>query len=226
MKDLAPFTDAHRRQLEAERPFIWLYEIEKAGDPPTRYRLTNFTEQVAFGVSSGGDRRIYSPAPIVHGPIEEGSDGSLPKFTFTIANAGAIMASTVDGENGFVEQPVRLILISAYELANPDAAIIEQGEIESCSITSSEITFAVTAFNLFELQYPAFLYARRRCRYETFGGAECGYNANASGAGFSSCPKTLEACEERGDDEEARGLARQHPARFGGFPGVPRAGRG
>ena len=41
-------------------------------------------------------------------------------------------------------------------------------------------------------------------------------------AAYTTCPKTLGACIARGQDHAARGLPVLHPARFGGFPGIPR----
>lgn len=221
---LEPITNLHRSQLESEAPWIWLYELETLDDPPKRFRLTNFTQSVEYGENAAGERLRYSPAPIVHGDVTTDTDGSLPTMTITVGHAGPMVASTVDDANGFVGQPVRIMLVSSFELENPDAAIIQEGEVVSASITSEGIAFKISAFNLFQLQFPPFIFARRRCRY-IFGGPECGYNITASGAAFSTCPKTLDACEDRGDDEVARSLPRRHPSRFGGWPGIPRAGR-
>ena len=223
-KKLTPLTEIHRQQLESEAPFIWLYEIEVPGDPVSRYRLTNFTEDVFFKRSSSGARLKFSAAPIVHGDIIETSDGSLPKFSVTIGNTGAIMARTVDAADGFVDQPVTVSLVSIHELDNPSAALTETGEVESATITREGLAFNISPFNLYALQFPPFIYVRRRCRYAEFGGSRCGYLVNAPGAAFSECGFTYEDCGKRGDDEVARGLPRLHPRRFGGFPGIPRAG--
>ena len=222
--DLTPLTDVHRNQLESEAPWIWLYELEVAGDPPTRYRLTNFTQSVEYGTASDGSRLRYSPAPIVHGEITTTADGDLPSMTITVGNAGPILSSTVDAADGFVGQPIRLMLVSSLELENPDAAIVQIGEVIAASVRGDSISFRVSAFNLFQLQFPPFIFTRRRCRY-IFGSGECGYNTTAAGAGFTTCNKTLTDCEARGVDETDRGLPLKHPSRFGGWPGIPRAGR-
>ena len=221
MRDLSFVTETHRSQLTTQAPFIWLYELQVPGDPPTRYRLTNFTERVLFDQTTGGRDLVYYPAPIVQSPVEEGTDGSLPSITITVANTGPIMASIIDAADGFIGQPVSIMLVSSFELSNPDAAIRQDGEVISASISSESISFKVSAFNLFQLQFPPNVYRRRRCRWG-FGSTECGYVANAAGAAFSSCGKTIGDCEERGNEEESRGLTKLHPARFGAFPGVPR----
>ena len=223
-RDLTPITSLHAQQLEAEAPWVWLYELETLDSPPKRYRLTNFIQAIEFGANAAGDRLRYSPAPIIHSDIEEGTDGSLPTITITVGHAGPLVGSTIDASAGFVGQPFRMSLVSTYELENPSAAVTENGEVVAATVTSRGIAFKVSAFNLYQLQHPPFLYARRRCRV-IFGSGECGYNKDAAGAAFTSCTNTLEACEERGDDEVSRGLARLHPRRFGGWPGIPRSGR-
>ena len=222
--DFTVFGDAHSNQLEAEAPWIWLYELQTADDPPQRYRMTNFTESVEFGMNSSGEPLTYSPTPIIHSDVEEATDGSLPTITITVGHAGPIVASTVDAANGFVGQPIRITLVSSFDLGASAASIRQNGEVVAASITPQGIAFRVSAFNLYQLQFPPFIFARRRCRW-IFGSSECGYNTNAVGAGFSICEKTLDACRARGDDEVSLGLPRQHPARFGGWPGIPRAGR-
>jgi len=214
----------HLNQLEAEAPWIWLYELQTTDDPPKRYRMTNFTESVEFGMNLSGEPLTYSPTPIIHSDVEEGSDGSLPTITITVGHAGPIVASTVDAANGFVGQPIRIMLVSSLDLSASKAVIRQDGEVVAASITPRGIAFRISAFNLYQLQFPPYIFARRRCRW-IFGSAECGYNTDAVGAGFSVCEKTLDACRARGDDEVSLGLPRQHPARFGGWPGIPRAGR-
>lgn len=225
MRDLTPLTDLHRSQLEAELPFIWLYELQTKDDPPQRYRLTNFTDSVQFGQNSAGEPLIYTPAPIVHGTVEATSDGSLPTLDIQIANTGPMFASTIDAADGYVDCPVRILLVSSLELSNPDAAIIEEGVVQSVAIKRGGIVFKVSAFNLYQQQFPPFIYSRRRCRW-MFGSAECGYNASHPLASYVDCNQTVEDCDLRGADEEENGLTRLHPARFGGWPGIPRAGRG
>lgn len=211
----------HAQQLEVEAPWVWLYELQTTEDPPRRYRLTNNTQAVDFGENAAGDALRYYPAPIVHSEVEEQTDGSLPTITITVGNAGALTGSVLDASLGFVGQPVRIQLVSSLDLANPVPAIRQEGEVVSATVKSDAISFEVSAFNLYQLQFPPFVYSRRRCRW-VFGSGECGYDLDASGAAFTTCGKTLENCKERGADELARGLPQLHPARFGGFPGIPR----
>lgn len=221
MKDLSTITAEHAQQLEAENPFVWLYEMQTKEDPPRRYRVTNALSTVLFGENSDGDRLAYEPVPVVHGQVEENSEGSLPSISITFANTGPIFARSFDDADGFVGQPFSITLVSTLELGNPGAAVTESGEVISASISSESVTIQVSAFNLYRQEFPPFIHTRLSCRHR-FGSAACGYLITAPGAGFTECPKTFPACEARGDDEVARGLPRLHPRRFGGFPGIPR----
>ena len=221
MQELSNLTELHRNQLEVEAPFIWLYELETSEVTPRRYRITNFEQRVGFDANSAGERLIYEPAPVVHGDIQQNTEGSLPTITVTVANTGPILGTAFDDADGFVGQPFRIILVSAYELDNPEAALIQDGEVTACSISRDSITLSVSAFNLYQQEFPPFVFARRRCRY-SFGTGACGYRTDAVGAAFTDCAKTIEACTARGADETSRGLVAQHPSRFGAFPGVPR----
>ncbi|MCH9838463.1 hypothetical protein K0U83_22570, partial [bacterium] len=214
----------HANQLETQAPWIWLYELQTKDEPPQRYRLTNFNQSVEFGLNSTGSPLVYSPAPITHGEVEENTEGSLPTIPITLGHAGPFIGSVMDSSDGFVGQPVRIMLVSSLDISTGRPAVTQNGEVVSASIKSEGIVLQVSAFNLYQLQFPPFVHSRRRCRW-IFGSTECGYNVDSPGAGFSTCNKTLANCEERGLDEVAQGFAQNHPERFGGFPGIPRAGR-
>lgn len=221
MKNLDNLTTEHKNQLESEEPWIWLFEFETPTNE--RYRLTNYTQKVEFGEDANGEPLVYYPASIVHGGIDQDSDGGLPTIKVTIATGGAFwLTSEIDTNGGFIDMRAKVIVISSRALDNPSAAVIEEARIVSASMNNEAVQLELSAFNLFRARLPRFLYSRGRCRW-IFGSLECGYNINTGT--FSTCTYTLEACEERGDDEVAAGLDRQHPARFGGFPGIPRGQR-
>lgn len=226
-RSVSPIATAHKNQLDSEFPFIWLFELQTNDDPPQRYRLTNFTRQVAWGEDSSGSAIIYYPAPVTHSGIEQGSDGDLPTISVTVPTGGLFeIAIAVEKHNGFVGNSGRIVIISSIDIENPVAVMDQPTTVTDCSMDSKAITLRMSAYNVYRLQAPPFLYAKRNCRW-IFGSAECGYNLNASGAAYSSCERTLAACTLRGDDEDANVNVgtRQHPDRFGGFPGVPRPRR-
>ena len=221
MKSLDNLSTEHKNQLESEEPWIWLFEFEDPGGD--RYRLTNYPQIVNFGEDVNGDPIPYYPAPIAHNGIEQDGEGGIPTIKVSMATGGAYWLTTkIDQNGGFVNMRAKIIVVSSRSLDSGDAAIIEEARIVSAAMNHEVITVELSAFNLFRARLPRFLYSRRRCRW-IFGSVECGYNIAAGS--FTECTYTLEACEERGDDEVASGFERKHPARFGAFPGIPKGGR-
>jgi phage-related protein len=221
VKNLDNLTTEHKNQLESEDPFIWLFEFEV----PTgeRYRLTNYPEKVEFGEDESGDPLVYYPAPIAHSGIDQDGEGGLPTIKVSLATGGAYwLTSVIDENDGLINMRAKVIIVSSRALDDGNAAVIEEARIIGATMNHEVVTVELSAYNLFRARLPRFLYSRRRCRW-IFGSLECGYNINLGS--FNNCTYTLEACEERGDDEVANGLERQHPARFGGFPGIPRGSR-
>ena len=77
-RDLGTVQTGEQTTLRAENPWIWLYEVEVPTDPPTRFRLTNYTEDVEYGFDGASDPIIYSRFPVSAGDIVQGKDGDLP----------------------------------------------------------------------------------------------------------------------------------------------------
>lgn len=235
-RDLTTLTRAHKNQLRREMPFIWLFGLQDT--PGTdRYRFASYPQIVHFGEDSDGDSLKWYPAPITHGGIEQDGEGGLPTIEISLANASLEIAPTVDSSDGFIGREVEIHVVSALQLDDPEASVSELAEVISCSMTAEVVTFQVAAYNLFQAQFPPFLFSKYKCRWR-FGSAGCGYNLNATGAGYEDCGVevggtrvadgfTLEACTLAGDDEEANANVgvRQHPKLAGLFPGMPRPGR-
>ena len=223
MRDVTAETSAHMKQLRDEFPWIWLYEIEAPTDPKTRYRLTNFTKAVAFGTTSGGAPITYSPFPIVHSQISSTIDGDLPKFQLTCAVFPELL-EVLNQFIGLTDSPIVVRLVHINELDTGAGAFESRGEIQSCAITSKQVSLSIGAPNLMEAIVPPLRYTRDGCNHERYGDSGCGYdltNATLASA-FPTCPKDYDACAARGDAEVSAGLARQHPQRIDGFRSIPR----
>lgn len=215
------------RQLEEEWPFIWLLSVEVPTNPATRYRLTNYDTAVEHDFSSLGVPLVWSPFPIVHGPIRLDGRGELPRMEFQISNSSLELVQVLDDYDGLDGQPVSIKFISVLELADPGAGLRFDGQVAACRSTSDRVTFDVSAANLERAVAPAERYMRFHCRYSDYGGPRCGYdltNATLESA-FPTCQKTLAACRAHGDAEVAAGLPRLHPRRGGFYPGIPRVSR-
>ena len=221
-----PTLEQAKGRLRDMLPWIWLVEVEVPTSPPTRYRFASNLEPVNFGVNSDGDPLTYSPFPIHVGEVRQTAEGDIPTIDVTVYNAERVVGFAVDEYDGLIGQPVKIILVSVSDLSNPASRIEERAEIQGVTVSAEAVTFTLSAYSLYRAQLPAFRHVSRSCRWQ-YGSAPCGYQLVAGatesvGGGFSTCPKTVEACEERGADELARGATVLHPQRFGGFPGIPR----
>lgn len=216
-------------RLYGADPVLWLYEVEVPSTPLTRYRFAANTEPIPFGTNPAtGDPHIYYPASVTHEGIEQDREGTLPEITITAAASPFDIAHEIDRYGGLDDAPVTIILTSALELNNPARAVRWQGRVLRCSVDAgpdARVSIVVASHNLYAAHLPPFRYPGTRCGWAVFGSVGCGYvipptPTNAVGGGFDFCPKLLDACVERGQDEAARGVPVRHPLRMRMFRGT------
>lgn len=224
---LTTLMQEHRNQLRQEWPWVWLYELEVPTDPVTRVRLTNMPQPVTFGVDSAGAPITYAPFPIVHGGIKKTASGDIPTMGVSIANVTREIGLLFDRHDGLDGAPAVIRLVNMADLDNPKAQLEERAEVRGCSVKARIVTVTLSAYSLYRAKVPSQRYVSSVCRYAKFGDEQCGYRIPASpgetvGTGFSTCSRRRTDCEERGEDEAARGLPQVHPKRWGAFPGMRR----
>lgn len=213
--------EADGRALQAPSGFAWLAEVEVPTDPLTRLRITSNNEQVDFGASLEGEPVGYVPWPMTIGKITRTKKGDLPQLTLAVSNAKRVLPSYLELYDGLVGQPAVVQLVSLGELGNASATLRFDGEVMGTEVSVEQVTFTIGSLNLKGMTFPAQRFVAEHCRFR-FGGAKCGYNVNDPLATFTTCPRSYQACVERGDDEEDVMLVtRQHPERFGGWRAIP-----
>jgi len=230
LKALTGVLERHRNQLRDHLPWVWLYELEVPSSTPVRIRITSYTEPVDFGVDAQGGPVTYYPFPVVHGGWRETAEGDLPTVEVTVANVSREVGLLVEQYGGFIGRPAVIRLVNVADLGNTGSQLLERAEVRGVAVSAEACTFTLSAYGLYQRKCPPWRYVPLTCRWQ-FGGPECGYVIpsganNTIGGGFNRCPKSLSACETRGDDEVARSLSRGHPKRFGGWPGIPRQAAG
>ncbi len=223
---LTTLMQEHRSQLRLEYPWVWLYELEVPTDPITRVRLTNNPTPVHFGQETDGTAIVYSPFPIVHSGIRKTAAGDIPTIGVSVGNVTREIGRLIDTHDGLDGAPATIRLVSLADLENPKAQLEERAEVRGCKVGSKIVTMTLAAYSLYRAKVPPERYVSTVCRY-AFGGPKCGYVIPASpgetvGTGFSTCARRRTDCEERGEDELARGLPQAHPRRWGANPGMPR----
>ena len=216
-----------RHALHDAGAWIWLLGIQVPTTPnPTRYRFANYTSDVQFDTTTAGVALTWKRFPFQVGEWNYSGDGSLPSVTVTASNLTRELGLAIEQYDGLIGSEAELRYVHSSALSSPAAQVPFQGRITSCKVTTQAAAIVIGARDIIRIQSPFARFSKHRC-WVQFGGPHCGYVIPASpgetiGTGFSTCSKSLAACEERGLDELARGFAQKHPERWGGFPGVPR----
>ncbi len=210
---------------QGTNPWLWLLEIEiskgNVGIPPVILRTTSGESQLQWPLSDPGTTTWY-PFPFTFSPIEQDQEGNLPQLSVSVDNSGRFLSRFLHESDGMEGNRVVLFLVptNALTIAYPNH------EYQRWDLQIAEAVMSDDAISL-RLERPNFLvrsspvdrYVPSRCRWD-YGGLFCGYVLNAFAA-FQTCPKTIEACIDRGDDMVARGYGPNVlPANYGGHPGV------
>ena len=216
----------HINTLENSSPFVWLFEVEVPTDPPTRFRFCNQTEKIAFGVNSDGDPIQYDPLHIEIGEWSQAKSGDLPELSVVVSNIRRDVGTVLEAYSGLHGAPVVVRIVNRSTLLDVNAQVRFDGTVRAVTVNNNSATFAIANYNLYQEAVPAHRFLKNHCPF-LFGGVRCNYIIPTSptgvvGGGFSTCAKHLDACTVRGEDEVARGLTEQHPARFGAFRGIAR----
>lgn len=207
------------------RPFLWLFTIAVPGPPASALRLTSNNQDVTYGTSSDGTPLVYRSAPIALSNFTQRSDGSVPKFTVTIANVGGDLLRVMDSNDYLKGQPVEIKLVHVDALDDPSAHEAFPGEISNSAITEQAATIELAAPDLYGLTVPGVVLQPFAC-WKGYGTDLCGFDIAAIDPDLTilgPCSKSLDACRLRGDEEESAGRARLHPKRWGGMPGMEQA---
>jgi len=226
-RDIADALKLAQGRLHEGSPWIWLYELEIPTTPPTRYRLTNFTQKITFGTSSDGVDLVYYPAAVTHTIVRQTNEGDIPTLTVTVGNVDNVVGATVESYDGLRGQPARIMAVHADSLQDPNAKIEFRLKVARVGISQEAATFELRPIAVASLMFPAWRYLSRSCRF-AFGDNLCGYvipstPGESIGSGFSTCDKTIEQCNIRGQDESDRNVTVLHPLHYGGFQGLVRS---
>lgn len=211
------FEALHR--FDVESPFVWLYEVEVPTDPATRIRIAARHPVAVFFRGN-----TFYPFPATHSAVTETTEGDLSTTALTISNISREIVTLLEEHNGLVGQPVKVFLVSKLDLSSGNALVEQDFRIKSVSVNAESITAQLAVYNLYKAKFPALRLMRGHCRF-AYRGTGCGYALAVSDGGLATCDKTYDGdngCVVHGDNEVANGQARKHPARFGGFLGIPR----
>ena len=200
-------------------PWAWLFEVH-LGASEVAYLTPNNESVTYLGVT-------YYPYPMTVPTVPEEQGTVLAQLELTVYQIDSMLtdrlyAGEVVGQR-CIARLVHLDHLTETDIIEHETAILGAEVMRE----SRSVTFTLgQASWLNKLVGRRFL--RLRCHH-VFGSSSCGYDTARSGA-LSTCSRLYSdgsnGCVEHGDEEESLGLFRLHPARFGGFPGLPRQNRG
>lgn len=210
-----------KNTLHQLNPWAWLVEAD--ADGTNGFYLVGYDASISYG------GKLYEPAPIIVGVIEQSGEGDLPRIEITVGNAGREASTRLD--NGeLIDRSCLLRLVNTSNLTVHQ----DWGEwrIIEAQVRLQSVVFSLGPYDLIDSPYPAVRQHRSRCS-KVYGGLECQYDLtlpnNIAGTQPNFDPTkcdlgldTDNGCIAHGDNEIANGRPRKHPGRFGGFPGIPK----
>lgn len=206
---------------EGEWLFLWDLELERRTKtlPAVVFRFTSRASEIAWPVPGIASPVTFYPFPFTQGAIEQDTDANLPHVELAIDNTARVLMRHLHNGQGFEGNRATLRITHSDAVGvTPAQELRIDLAVSSAIAGSSAIVFQLEQVDLNEKQLPAERYLQEPCPL-VFGARRCGYPITPTAA-FLTCPRTPQACTERGDDEVARGLPRLHPQRYGSFPGL------
>lgn len=153
----------------------------------------------------------YIGAPLSHGEITKDDNSAVNKLSIELSNV-ALQISGIVGNRGNVinNAPASLSLVfldtNTKKIMPNYTSVLYAGRCNNLLLDYESAKLEIeTSLGGYELQAPVMKY-RTSCQVRRFKDCRCQY----SGDEFTSCDRTWESCEERGNT-----------ANFRGFPSVP-----
>ena len=217
-------------KTEIEKPqggqgTVWLLEltIDRGSEttPPVIARLCDGNQELQWPLGDP-DTPTWYPFPFTFSPVEQTNEGDLTQVQVTIDNSTRMLMRWLHAADGFEGNRAKLFLVprAGLSIAYPNHEF-ESIELEVITATAEDQALAIRlgAPNWFSISSPSERHTPK-CKHP-YGSSKCGYVLN-SFAAFPTCPKTIDACAERGEDLRARGLPVVLPGNFGGKLGLTR----
>lgn len=199
MKTLPTALVQEKNKLATGSAWIMLLDITLATDVKMYFCSNN--EDVTFG------GQVYTAFPFVIEPTKLNSKGEIPTITLRVSNVTQLIQSYVEQYDGGVESEVLVRVVNSAYL-NENYSELEM--VFSVMSTTSEadwISFDLGVPSPMRRRFPPCRFIALHCNWN-FKSVECGYAGIAT-----QCDRSLDRCQVL--DNEAR---------FGGYPGLQRAG--
>lgn len=192
----------------------WRWLVEADADGTNGYRICDGDQPITYAGNT------FAAYPMRLDEIPADSDGSLPQVALVVAAVDDLVPASLAAGN-ILDRRIRIWRVNVSDLT----VAFPCGEWTALDavVTYNEASFVLGPYPIFDAPFPAVRQLRGRCP-KVYGGPDCGYDLTRTGA-LTSCDyglDTANGCAAHGADEAAAGVAVRHPARFGGFPGIPK----
>lgn len=219
-------------------PYVWLFEITTPDggpivDPYTGslrvLRATPNRTPIQFETNALGDPKTWNPYPLDFSDLQLDSDGGSFSLSLTASMAAIAVGGTeavnlmplLVANDYLSEHRVRMVLAHTNTLDNPDDAAELSLRVVDASADWRAASFRLSAYDEASFEVPQTIMTRDSCRW-SYRRKGCDFTGDPNGAELGSCAKSSAACILRGIWEADNGITRRHPARWGGFKGLPR----
>jgi lambda family phage minor tail protein L len=195
-----------KNSIGSVEPFLIALDITIPGVTETVHIVRNTDDITWRGF-------LYKAIPFEISELNETSVDEVPNVTLSVSNVDNIIGSYVaeydlyNKQHGFSPIDVVIYIVSNADLTNPDPVATFSLMLLQPSINSENVVFTLGAQNPFIMRFPLQRMMKDHCRYK-FRSPRCGYKGDAQ-----TCNKTLAQCREY-----------KNNTRFGGFPGIGKAG--
>lgn len=215
-RDLTSSLKTAKNLISGSSAWMILFEIQVTS--LEKLFLVNNEETITFADVD------YSPFPIGFEVMEESNSGDLPIVNLVVGNVSREISAYMENRNGLLDCPVIMRWVHTSDLGNSNSALTSTFTIRSSSVTEDSASFRLSQHPFFDVPFPHNTFQRSRCRW-AFKSNECGWSASNASQESATCDKGLNTengCVYHGSLYTAAGNTAIHPARFGGFPSIPR----
>ncbi|TLP41033.1 hypothetical protein [Arcobacter arenosus] len=201
MLNLSSVVAVEKNKLNTDSLFLVLLEIN-IPDTDT-IRIVNNNEDIAW------NSYTWQMFPFSIDERSETSNAEISQFQIKVANINNVIGEyvrkyeTYVKTNGFTPITCTLYVVNTKDLDNTTPVFSTNLILSSTSINFAEVSFKVSARDLFRARTPLYRMYPNNCRFK-FKSTQCGYSGVAS-----SCDKSLSNCRTLSNS-----------SRYGGFPTI------
>jgi len=206
MLSLSPVVKVEKNKLTADSVFMIMLEITIPSVSDV-IRIVNNNEDISW------NGYTWQRFPFEIEEVNESSNAETSQFQIKVSNVNNLIGQYIREydvylkTNGFAPIEIVLYVVNSKDLANSTPVMSQNLVLSTQSINQLEVTFTVSARDLYRARMPQTRMLPNSCRFK-FKSAECGYDGDET-----VCDKTLAKCRELNNSFN-----------YGGFPTIGNKG--